>query len=646
MADKRYVITRYLAGDPTSLHNSSKSYNPGNFIRNIITGDLFYTVTNGVHVCVTKLQKGFSLVVESIADFNTLELLDGLYNVTGGTTGRLIVTPKYNGETLVSVLQQFFTSGGMKWREITISNPQIYPGWEDLISLLNNKLNSHERSSDYVETYTTSCDDISKYKHNRNCIIDISSTVPFNGDNNFVLTQTWIDAASKYYQMLISSTGKKYSRIFYMDEELTFPWTTIVSDDNIAPKASPEFTGTIKLNGKEIYADGTNYLIVYGTGTPTENAAELQAAYEAAKKMPRYLGDIQDGTDSLGTIYKGQTFFSVDNEEYCICNEDYINVPLNTISNKTVIPTEAEAKSVRTTVIVAPGVYTFPIADSFDINTPYIDIVSLTGNRDVQINGCIVSAGANVYLKGINAGTDKIIILNSTENSLIFENCIALGTESFSQKLNANGNLYGTFIECEGGISSFNPFNGDIDATSKFVRCKSLDGSFGGTGYSTLDIYGYFEDCEGRSNCFGYSNRDGAGHVTAIFKRCKATNYSFGNNCIITGSKFIECEVEGDNSFGSGDTEYVGSSINNTEFFRCIAFGNNNFGSGNCNIIDAKLSYCYAYGQYNFGFGATANGSKYYYCNDDYDGINTGITGGMNLLYCIHNRTALPNIDN
>ena len=55
--------------------------------------------------------------------------------------------------------------------------------------------------------------------------------------------------------------------------------------------------------------------MVYGTGTPTDNAAELQAAYNEAKTMPRYLGDIPISFAST-TFYKGQTFYNSDTLEY------------------------------------------------------------------------------------------------------------------------------------------------------------------------------------------------------------------------------------------------------------------------------------------------------------------------------------------
>ena len=51
--DKRYVITRYLAGDPDSTHTAAKGYNAGNFIRNIVSGNLFYTVKDGVHINIS-----------------------------------------------------------------------------------------------------------------------------------------------------------------------------------------------------------------------------------------------------------------------------------------------------------------------------------------------------------------------------------------------------------------------------------------------------------------------------------------------------------------------------------------------------------------------------------------------------------------
>ena len=117
-----------------------------------------------------------------------------------------------------------------------------------------------------------------------------------------------------------------------------------------APLHNPKFTGDATLNGEPISTndlDGTNYVMVYGVGTPEENAAELQAAYEAAKNMPRYLGDISYGT--VADFYVGQTFY-FDDTDYrrCIINADHISS--DNYSNSFIVISEAEAKSTRTTV--------------------------------------------------------------------------------------------------------------------------------------------------------------------------------------------------------------------------------------------------------------------------------------------------------
>ena len=68
---------------------------------------------------------------------------------------------------------------------------------------------------------------------------------------------------------------------------------------------------------------GTNYILVKGKGTPTENAAELQEAYNEAKKMPRYLGDIAVGY--TGEFYTGQSFY-YNSDIYAIALKQFNNM--------------------------------------------------------------------------------------------------------------------------------------------------------------------------------------------------------------------------------------------------------------------------------------------------------------------------------
>ena len=79
--------------------------------------------------------------------------------------------------------------------------------------------------------------------------------------------------------------------------------------------AEPEFPYGWQEAGNDNLS-GTNYVMVYGVGTPTENAAELQAAYNAAKNMPRYLGAFENYISTFtGIMAVGSTFEHYDTNE-------------------------------------------------------------------------------------------------------------------------------------------------------------------------------------------------------------------------------------------------------------------------------------------------------------------------------------------
>lgn len=172
---------------------------------------------------------------------------------------------------------------------------------------------------------------------------------------------------------------------------------------------------------------GTNYVFVRGNGTPEENATELQAAYDLAKTMLPSSGNI-------------------------------------------------------VTVVVSPGTYTFG-ETKFPVNTPYINIVSLTGNADVLLDGINVTAN-NIYLKGIDVGNELFFIASNLDE-LVCENCTG-GNYSFGY-INASG----TFKDCTGGNYSFGGGAG-CTASGTFTRCIGGDGSFGASGgniSSTARLY-------------------------------------------------------------------------------------------------------------------------------------------------------------
>lgn len=292
-----------------------------------------------------------------------------------------------------------------------------------------------------------------------------------------------------------------------------------------APLESPAFTGNPTINGIQIPTsdlNGTNYLMVYGTGTPQENAAELQAAYEAAKKMPRFIGFTSPTSPTY--MYVGQTFgvYMGGSPTYykILVDGEYIPYQMS----GSAIVTESEAKSVRTTVIVAPGEYNFG-ASAFVVDAESINIVSLTGNSDVFISsteknlsqnyfyGIKVTAN-NILVKGINCKTNTFYIADNLDN-LICEYCIG-GDYSFGGWM---GNVSGTFNNCKGGDYSFGGYDGNVLGT--FNNCIGGNYSFG-TNNGTVS--GTFNNCIGGNASFGAYG----GTISGTLNYCIGSTNSFG----------------------------------------------------------------------------------------------------------------------
>jgi hypothetical protein len=184
---------------------------------------------------------------------------------------------------------------------------------------------------------------------------------------------------------------------------------------------------------------GSNYIFVEANGTPTQNGSYLTASYNIAKTTNPSAND-------------------------------------------------------RFSVLLGPGKYEF--TSSFILDTEYIDVVSLTGDKDVYITGSntIVVGVDNVYVKGIDVYDKNFTITGSFPNTII-KNCKG-GDESFGgdASLTQNYIIASTFIDCEGGDYSF----------------------AGGSGYA----YGTFINCIGGEYSFGQ-------YCDGTFTNCVGNNYSF-----------------------------------------------------------------------------------------------------------------------
>jgi len=228
--------------------------------------------------------------------------------------------------------------------------------------------------------------------------------------------------------------------------------------------------------------EGTQYVFVAADGTDVQNAAELQAAYVTAQGMSP------------------------------------------SITN-------------RITVIAAPGNYNFG-STTFVMNTQYIDLVSLDGNKSVVFNsanslGTISITANDVFVKGVDV-VNKRFTIASGLNLLKVENCKG-GDNSFG----SNVTVSGTFTNCTGGSNSF---GFGSDATGTFTNCTAGQGSFA----MFANASGIFTNCSSTDgDIFGYS-----GTASGTFNNCTAGIFSFGCNGIANGI-FTNCVADFD-SFGGG----------------------------------------------------------------------------------------------
>jgi len=230
---------------------------------------------------------------------------------------------------------------------------------------------------------------------------------------------------------------------------------------------------------------GSNFTVVSAAGTPTENATSLQAAYDAAKAIGGF-----------------------------------------TATN-------------RYTIVVSPGYYSFPT--TFLLDTPYIDVVSLTGNRDVIIDlggaDAWPTSNPNTLLPYINVSVDNIYVRGF--DTVFAPSAYWGGTIKYNFKI--GNNLSNIVIEnCEGGLFSFggDPSFGSNPQTvsGTFIKCEGSFQAFAGGGTAA----GTFIDCYATEG----ENFGNWGTASGLFKNCEiGTGFSdkgFGTNGLANGT-FIEC---------------------------------------------------------------------------------------------------------
>jgi hypothetical protein len=201
---------------------------------------------------------------------------------------------------------------------------------------------------------------------------------------------------------------------------------------------------------------------------------------------------------------------------------------------KTTTPTGSN----RYSVLLGPGNYEF--TQSFILDTPYIDVVSLTGYKDVYITGSntIQVNTDNVYVRGIDVGSKNFTITSSLLNT-IFKNCKG-GNYSFGGSINNQNSftISSTFIDCEGGDYSF---AGNGSAYGTFINCIGKNSSFGNS------CNGTFTNCIGGSSSF--ANQGNIEYST--FSNCQGEDYSFASAAQITNNSILKECIGGLDSFAN-----------------------------------------------------------------------------------------------
>lgn len=291
---------------------------------------------------------------------------------------------------------------------------------------------------------------------------------------------------------------------------------------------------------------GTNYVYVAGNGTAAQNGTALLNAYATAKTM-------------------------------------------------------SPSASNRITVIVAPGVYTYP--SQLTLDTPYIDMVSLDGNRSIVITNQYFDITANnVFVCGLRMTFFQgEIRIGSNLSSLVVKNCYS--AKGYGSSTNGNNPLIisGTFIDCEcfeaytfGGIFGTSE---SIIVSGTFINCKVPVGGFGYMiGGGVLTVSGYFENCKSTyPQSFGY------------------VSGSVNTNHLVSGT-FINC-TSGYESFGADQARFTGIAQN------CVA-GEKSFGGVNSGTpLTGKLYYCRLVGS-GATFPTVSTGGRVYYSVDGNGNVN------------------------
>jgi hypothetical protein len=305
---------------------------------------------------------------------------------------------------------------------------------------------------------------------------------------------------------------------------------------------------------------GAKYIRLSANGTDLENATELQNSYNEAKLMVK---------EYTSTVH---TEIMIMYDRGSLGYYDWSNNPLNIEIDTTyqfLIGTEVYAAhfdgrgetwvfnsnspsfdsyrdkiylvnsmlfSEPVSIICPPANYSF--SDNFTIDKDYVNILSLTGERDIIFNGVgsLNLTANNVLLKGFDI-QEKAFKIASNLDKVVIDNCNC-GPDSFTD---TNLVLSGTFTNLTVATHSFNGLNSELSGNFKNMivskECFSGDDSiFSGT-FTDFEakgflFYGYTEDSilsGDFKRIYSDAGQNFKGKCSGTFNDIIVGNYSFWN---------------------------------------------------------------------------------------------------------------------
>lgn len=412
------------------------------------------------------------------------------------------------------------------------------------------------------------------------------------------------------YQFVHSGSGLMFRKIILSDPQ-TFPdFVGLANSAQLSDLYESLIAEISKIRGNNSF----NFQLLSASGTAQENDLAFRTAYAYAKTLrSRYLGSFSEDNESIiGYSFSvGDIVKMDDNGNYyrCISNVTCSSYPNVDATHWVVVenydPSIYLSSTNRYTLVLLPGTH---LNADFTADEKYVDIVSLSGNRDVNVRNFIITAD-DVYVHGLNCGPYTLSVAGYLSSTKIV-NCIATGQNSFG---NNGAVCTSTFVDCESGSYSFSQ-NGTCAGT--YIRCK------------------------GTSYCFAYK-----GNCSGVFTDCEATDHGFASGEYVAGvtdytntcsGTFRRC-IAGDRGFG-----YQGKITTTAVFYSCVSGYGGFAGSVALNVINTNVCAGTFYNcisqSKSFGAGGICSG-KFYNCSGrvaSFGGNNENTFGGTFSGYAIN----------